>query len=394
MDTRREMMGGVLSSSKLIDNYLTIEALEDGLFASLSYNACEYCIDGDENWRSLPMDTTTETINTGQTLSFRGEITPTSYGIGSFSVNKKFNLLGNCMSLLFGDNAANNFSLEGKGGAFTSLFEASKVVEVSDNFLPATTLAEDCYVNMFNSCGGLTTAPALPATTLAGSCYYGMFQDCISLTTAPSILPATTLTNDCYAYMFWNCDNLTEAPELPATTLAAYCYDSMFDHCISLVNAPELPATTLATGCYIYMFNGCSSLQNAPSLPATTLASNCYYSMFANCTSLVNAPTILPAITLETYCYDQMFSGCSWLRRAPELPALRLTAYCYSHMFRHCTSLNYIKMLAIDISATNCLNDWVYFGTSSIGTFVKNKDATWNVTGESGIPDGWTVQTV
>jgi hypothetical protein len=25
---------------------------------------------------------------------------------------------------------------------------------------------------------------------------------------------------------------------------------------------------------------------------------------------------------------------------------------------------------------------------------VKNKDATWNVTGESGIPDGWTVQTV
>ena len=49
MDTRREMMGGVLSSSKLIDNYLTIEALEDGLFASLSFNACEYCIDSDGN---------------------------------------------------------------------------------------------------------------------------------------------------------------------------------------------------------------------------------------------------------------------------------------------------------------------------------------------------------
>lgn len=33
-----------------IANYLTIEALEDGLTASLSVNTCEYCIDGDGNW--------------------------------------------------------------------------------------------------------------------------------------------------------------------------------------------------------------------------------------------------------------------------------------------------------------------------------------------------------
>lgn len=32
-----------------INNYLTIVALEDGLTASLSKNACEYCIDGDGN---------------------------------------------------------------------------------------------------------------------------------------------------------------------------------------------------------------------------------------------------------------------------------------------------------------------------------------------------------
>lgn len=58
------------------DNYLTIEALEDGLTASLSKNACEYCVDGDGNWKSLAAGITTESINIGQTLSFRGELTP------------------------------------------------------------------------------------------------------------------------------------------------------------------------------------------------------------------------------------------------------------------------------------------------------------------------------
>lgn len=98
-----------------MNNYLTIEALEDGLTASLSRNACEYCVDGDGNWKSLTANAATESINSGQTLSFRGELTPESYsGIGTFTISKKCNLKGNCMSMLFGDNAADNFSLRGK----------------------------------------------------------------------------------------------------------------------------------------------------------------------------------------------------------------------------------------------------------------------------------------
>lgn len=37
-------------------------------------------------------------------------------------------------------------------------------------------------------------------------------------------------------------------------------------------------------------------------------------------------------------------------------------------------------------------NSWVS-GVSSSGTFVKNSEAPWNVTGVNGIPNGWTVQT-
>ena len=99
-------------------------------------------------------------------------------------------------------------------------------------------------------------------------------------------LPATTLANSCYLNMFYKCTSLTTAPELPATTLVNYCYQSMFNGCTSLTTAPKLPATTLANYCYQSMFQGCTSLTTAPELPATKLADSCYYSMFKGCTSL------------------------------------------------------------------------------------------------------------
>ena len=243
------------------DNYLTIEALEDGLTASLSVNACEYCVDGDSNWKSLTADTATESINSGHTLSFRGNLTPVfGKGIGRFTINKKCNLKGNCMSILFGDNAANNYSLSGRDYAFYNLFNnCTNIVNVNSNFLPAATLAQSCYRSMFYNCTSLTTAPELPATALAEYCYHSMFRNCTSLTIA-SALPATTLAEYCCGYMFAGCTNLTTAPVLPATTLAASCYTSMFRDCTSLTTAPELPATTLANSCYSYMFIGCTKL--------------------------------------------------------------------------------------------------------------------------------------
>jgi hypothetical protein len=86
-----------------------------------------------------------------------------------------------------------------------------------------------------------------------------------------------------------------------------------------------------------------------------------------------------------------MFYGCTNLTTAPDLPATTLVTSCYNSMFRSCTKLNYIKMLATNISASECLDVWVQ-GVASSGTFVKNKNATWDVTGSNGVPSGWTVQ--
>jgi hypothetical protein len=160
-----------------------------------------------------------------------------------------------------------------------------------------------------------------------------------------------------------------------------------------IVNASELllPATTLTDLCYGRMFMGCTSLTTAPVLPATTLAERCYNRMFLGCESLTAAPE-LPATTLAENCYQEMFSGCTSLTTAPELPAGTLTRYCYSYMFYGCTNLNNITMLATDISAEDCLHQWVY-NVSATGTFVKNPALSESTIGRGadGIPEGWTV---
>jgi hypothetical protein len=158
-----------------------------------------------------------------------------------------------------------------------------------------------------------------------------------------------------------------------------------------LTFAPELPATTLANSCYQDMFFNCTSLTTAPELPATTLKDSCYYGMFQYCTSLTTAPEILPATTLANSCYGSMFDHCKSLATAPVLPATTLAEHCYDVMFFGCSKLNYIKMLATDISANYCLSSWVH-NVSSTGTFIKNKEATWDVVGPNGVPEGWTVK--
>lgn len=255
--------------------------------------------------------------------------------------------------------------------------------------LPATKLAYECYGSMFANCTNLTEAPALPATELESCCYWYMFWNCSSLTKAPA-LPATTLANGCYQNMFWNCSSLTEAPALPATTLVdSFCYSGMFCDCISLKKAPELPATELGYGCYQSMFSRCTSLTEAPILPATTLQPLCYNCMFLGCTSLTEAPA-LPATTLAPYCYARMFQFCPGLKKAPELPAATLEQKCYEQMFDDCYNLNYVKCLAIDITAPDCLNDWLNV-VASTGTFVKASSMNAWPVGSSGIPSGWKV---
>lgn len=422
--TKRGFQNGAASP---LQKPLTFNIISGGTInwtASSSSNTItiEYKLNGGK-WASITSNTgasaPTITVNTGDKIQFRGNNTAYGTSASSYSTfgnsTAEFKVEGNIMSLINPTDFATATALQ-SNYTFNGLFNNCKGLTSAENLvLPATTLADSCYYNMFYGCSSLTTAPKelpadtlttncyvqmfcnctsltkvpkLPATTLATYCYRYMFGGCTSLTTAPE-LPATTLANNCYYQMFYKCSSLATAPALPATTLADGCYRDMFQNCISLTTAPALPATTLAPICYNSMFNGCKSLTQAPALPANSLVRDCYKYMFAGCTSLTEAPE-LPATTLAQDCYNSMFDSCTSLVNAPELPAEILYSGCYSYMFYGCTKLKYIKCLATDISATNCTKNWVD-GVAATGTFVKSLNMSEWTTGISGIPEGWTV---
>ena len=258
-------------SEKNIENqYVAITANENSTFA-LTYKALGISVDlqyskDKTNWSSYSNEIS---INQGQTLYLKGN-NPDGWSqsrtvYSYLSITGSVSINGNVMGLL--DNGA----APGKEGdittipcdyCFIGLFENSTGIKsVSEDFLPATTLAYGCYVGMFDGCISLTTPPKLPATNLAEDCYGNMFSGCSSLTVAPE-LPATSLTGYCYDWMFQNCSSLKVAPKLPATSLTENCYYGMFNNCTALTTAPELPATSLVSGCYGQIFDGCSSLNS------------------------------------------------------------------------------------------------------------------------------------
>lgn len=203
-------------SDSIVDNYLTLEALEDGFTAQLSQNACEYCVDGDGVWLPLAAATDTPAINAGQTISLRAEIVAeNASGVGTISTNKPFNAKGNALSLIYGDNAAENNSIGYYGLA--KLFEGSQLVSVSKNLLPATQVGESCYYYLFAYCSKLINAPDLPAEILSKRCYSDMFRSCTSLLKAP-VLPALSLVSSCYMYMFFECSSLSYIKAMFLTT--------------------------------------------------------------------------------------------------------------------------------------------------------------------------------
>ncbi len=324
---------------------LTLEFIAAGKITFTNKPASlKYSLDGGATWRAA---SDSISVSAGDKVGLYAN------GTGTTSISNAFKIscdadcyvYGNVMSLEKSSGFSTLVTLEGHNSAFHSLFSGNTHIKNHG-----------------------TKALQLPATTLSQSCYANMFMGCTSLTKAPD-LPATTLVERCYNAMFNGCTALTSAPALEAQTLANYCYASMFYKCTSLTKAPNLPATELKDGCYAYMFQFCNDLTNAPSqLPATTLAKSCYQSMFSNCKKLVTAPP---------------------------LRAATLAQDCYNCLFENCEALESITCLATNISASNCIQYWVIGEHVSNGTFTcdSNMVDTWTakIGNDSGVPTGWTV---
>ncbi|MBP5402016.1 MAG: hypothetical protein J6Y36_02535 [Treponema sp.] len=162
---------------------LTLEAIADGqiTFSNLDrITNLKYRInDGD----------VTAATNTGISLPAGDKISLFAEGTSNgFRVDQYFTIkcssdcyvYGNVMSLLTEDYQTSTEITQDIAGLF---FNNSHIKNhPSKNIvLPATTLAQSCYVQMFSFCTSLTQAPVLPATTLAEGCYFQMFYGCTSL---------------------------------------------------------------------------------------------------------------------------------------------------------------------------------------------------------------------
>lgn len=110
-----------------------------------------------------------------------------------------------------------------------------------------------------------------------------------------------------------------------------------------------------------------------------------FFSYASGITSIENL--ILPA-TVTSDCYEWGFQGCIF-PKAPVLPATSLTTRCYRRMLRNNPNLSYVKCLASSGNNSTNLESWIS-NVSATGTFVKKSGVSW-LTGDSGIPSGWTV---
>ena len=198
-------------------DYLTFRVLTSGTicwkaFGSLT-KTIEYKINNGE-WTSITStsDGVTISVAKGDLVRFRGSNTAYATSKSAYSGfeggTATYDIEGNIMSLLYGDNFAESTTLPNSSYVFCSLFKKAPVISAEHLILPATTLKDYCYRALFSYCETLTKAPELSATTLAKGCYWYMFEHC-AITEAP-VLEATTLVAECYGHMFEGCGLLNK----------------------------------------------------------------------------------------------------------------------------------------------------------------------------------------
>ena len=85
---------------------------------------------------------------------------------------------------------------------------------------------------MFYGCTSLTKIPNLPATTLAEYCYSNMFSDCTSLVETPEgwYLPAQTTASNSCSRMFANCYKLRKMAVAYSGTITADHWSNFLDN--------------------------------------------------------------------------------------------------------------------------------------------------------------------
>lgn len=406
-------------------DYLTFVALEDGEFSfetpfedRFERSLMSYSLDGGATW-SEPATALTVYVSEGEIVKWKNNYNVTAFtyatGIGEFSSTMPFNVEGNAMSIVYGDNfIGKNRFFNGShtlNSPFYRLFKDCVWLANAENLvLPVSAVTDYCYAEMFKGCTSLITAPELPATarerswgsssTLNASyAYNAMFYGCTSLESPPSQISIDSFDSYIYWEMFKGCSSLTETPIL--LTSGDSCNlsscDEMYEDCTSLVTISGSSIGDINTCCSESIFNGCTSVTSV-TIPDSVTTIGAY--SFAECSGLASIimssgiTSILSNAFMDckrltsidipsgvTYIGTYTFSGCTSLTSI-DIPS-GITNIDIG-AFSGCTSLTSITVNAITpptlgghaFDDTN--NCPIYVPSGSVNTYKSGAGANWS----------------
>jgi len=392
----------IWSAGGYSSQYLTLDIVSGGTlmwraFSSADAKSISYSLDDGDTWTQITSDVgvsaPTLSVSAGDRVMLKGTNasygTPTAGSQMAFTYSTfngstaSFNLEGNIMSLVYGDNFSGQTTLE-SAYTFGMMFFSTSVLSAEHLVMPATSLSEGCYWSMFNGCTSLATAPVLPASTLEDYCYSNMFYGCSSLGYIKCMATDISAT-DCTAWWvdgvapygtFYQNDTVdagwTKGKDgIPNGWTPIPDYVDYSKEYLTFVAEDDNVSFTLYGGTagntFQYSVDNGSTWSNV-SIGQTTSAINNGEKMLFKASGLtINSElgigTIRPSSSASVegnimsvaygddfsgqtsisanFQFRKLFSGATNITSAENfvLPATAVTKQCYSQMFDHCNGL-------------------------------------------------------
>lgn len=206
-----------------------------------------------KNWTEWNYAENTIAVEAGKKVYFKGN---NPNGFSNFNYYSQFTFKltdatlpqgtkvlahGNIMSLI-DDGTCTTTTIPGNGSCFNKLFFQFTQLDIASDFsMPAVTLANSCYADMFNSCESLTTMPDLSSVKKGSTMSFQyMFNNCKKLVSIeankfPDFDKPEDMGVQMCQGMFQNCgkmgDTLLDIDITPLTKFNMYpnnCFTQMF----------------------------------------------------------------------------------------------------------------------------------------------------------------------
>ena len=391
---------GVINVNDAINNY-EVKNGTNGLITIDNLN------EGDQIWLYRPSIAFKEwtTLDNDNNTVYHGPLT-------FETIDCTISVQGNIMSLFTPDThpnlvTDNEIASSETGPNYNRLcmkmFQSQQVIYAHNLILPLKILRIGMYNYMFASTP-IKTIPQLPATTLANSCYYAMFYNCRQLEDVSYLkLPADTLPASCYRSMFSTCTSLKKVmPELHGTcetpSNITYNMAAMF-YKTAISYAPAIHMGDIGRFGCASMFSNCSELTDFTEFSwSGTMYQYGFYYGCSTCGKLKNVfPQFKTGKFNSQHHYNHAFYNCTSLEKAPKINVPTTYAWQFYYCFSGCQKLNYVDASDVITHDANSCTSYMLWNVANNGTFIKKSGVDWNtnpVSGQNGIPSGWTVISV